>query len=122
MTGKASNVLEVPVCVASGLGVVGGGYEMGTFVQSVFLRVSWYPNLCFRSPAGPIQTLLPLTQLYPEDTVSSLSHRAELLLSRTAVWHCSFIFLGKVLCLHTPVPAPCLIWLTTPRSQETNSS
>lgn len=57
------------------------------------------------APAAPIQTLFSLTQLYPQDTASPLSHQAEL--SRTAVWHSRSTLPGKVLCLHTPVPAPC---------------
>lgn len=52
--------------------------------------------------AAPVPALLPVTQLYPEDTASPLSHQAEL--SRTAVWHSCSIFPGKAFCLHTPVP------------------
>ena len=81
------------------------------YLLSLFLNLIWD----LEAEAVPVQALFSLTQLYPQDTASSLSHQAEL--SRTAVWHSSFVFPGKVLCLHILMPAPCRTWLTMPRNQ-----
>ena len=81
------------------------------YLLSLFLNLIWD----LEAAAVAVQALFSLTQLYPQDRASSLSHQAEL--SRTAVWHSSFVFPGKVLCLHILMPAPCRTWLTMPRNQ-----
>lgn len=111
MTEEVHDALAgVSVSVASGF--VGGWewvYLLGPFFILFLNILIWGSG----APAAPVQSWLPLTQLYPPDTAAPLSHQAEL--SRTAVWHACSIFRGKVLCLHTPVPAPRLTWLSMPR-------
>lgn len=82
-----------------------GGWGMGVGIEDLlclFFFSQFLSTLIWalETPATAVQISLSVTQLYPQDTVSSLSHQAGLLLSRTAVWHSRSIFPGKVLSPH----------------------
>lgn len=106
------------LCGVGRWGGVGVGIEdlLSLFFSQFLNTLTWASE----AQAVPVQILLSLTQLYPQDTVSSLSHQTGLLLSRTAVWHSRSIFPGKVLSPH-PSASPMPNLAHNAQNQETNS-